>query len=73
MIMHLDYAFEFDGKRYEAVGIDVGDTDDIEREKKDIKSNKIAAICHEFDLTIDEYEEQAEKFKNVKFDYIELY
>lgn len=58
MIMHLDYEFEFQGKRYEATGADIGDTIDLEAEAKDIESLKTSAICHAFDISIDEFEKQ---------------
>ncbi len=72
MIMHLSYEFEKDGKVYNGVGIDIGETCDIEAEAEDIEGLKIAAICHEFDLTIDEFEEQNININDYNFKYCEL-
>lgn len=73
MIMHLDYEFEKDGQIYSGRGIDIGETIDIENERKNMEQNKISAICHEFDLTIDEFEEQNINVNDYKFNYCELY
>lgn len=73
MIMYLDYEFEKDGKVYRGVGVDIGETIDLESEAKDTEGLKISAICHEFDLTIDEFEEQNINVNDFKFNYCELY
>lgn len=74
--LHIDYKFELDGKIYKAMGVDFGETEkksDIESINADVENNKIAAICNAFDLTIDEYEDEKEKFDNVNFEYVEVY
>lgn len=72
MIMHLTYEFEKDGKVYNAVGIDIGETCDIEAEAKDTEGLKIAAICHALNLTIDEIEENNININDYEFKYCEL-
>lgn len=72
--LHIDYKFELDGKVYEAIGAEFGETEkesDIEAINADVDNNKISAICNAFDLTIDEFD--AEKFANVNFEYVEVY
>lgn len=74
--LHMNYKFELNGKVYEAIGANFGETEkesDIEALNADIENNKIDAICNAFDLTIDEYEEEKEKFANVIFEYVEVY
>lgn len=71
MIMHLDYEFEFQGKTFKGVGVDIGDTIDLESEAQDTEGLKVSAICHALDLSIDEF---AEKYNldDFKFDYCDL-
>ena len=71
MIMRLDYEFEFQGKNYRGVGVDIGDTIDLEAEAQDTEGLKISAICHEFNLTADEF---ADKYNldDFKFNYCDL-
>lgn len=74
--LHIDYKFELDGKIYSAFGAEYGETEkesDIEALNADIEDLKISAICDAFDLTIDEYEEEKEKFASVNFEYVEVY
>ncbi len=75
MIMNLDYEFELDGKNYRGIGVDIGDTCELEEEAKDVEGLKLSAICHEFDLTCDGGEEEAKAYEllaNAKFNYCEL-
>lgn len=71
MIMHLDYEFKYQGKRYQATGADIGDTIDLETEAQDVEGLKISAICHAFNLTIDEFEEKY-KLDDFTFNYCML-
>lgn len=71
MIMRLDYEFEFQGKLYSGVGVDIGDTIDLEAEAQEVELLKISAICHEFDLTVDEFVEKY-NLGDFKFNYCDL-
>ncbi len=74
--LHINYKFELNGKVYEAIGAEFGETEkesDVEALNADIEDLKISAICDAFDLTIDEYEEEKEKFASVNFEYVEVF
>lgn len=72
MIMHLDYQFHYEGNTYTGYGVDIGDTDDINNDSQNIEDLKISAICHEFNLTIDDEIEINQILKNSYFDWCEL-
>lgn len=73
MIMHLTFEFNYNGRVYFGRNIDIGDTIDIESEKKDIEGLKISAICHAFDLTVGYDDEKIEQIKSeATFKYCEL-
>lgn len=74
--LKMNYEFELDGKVYEAKGADFGETEkesDIADINSDIDGLKSSAICHAFDLTIDEYEQKKSDFTSVKFNYVEVF
>lgn len=71
MIMHLDYEFEFQGKTFRGVGVDIGDTIDLETEAQDTEGLKVSAICHALDLSIDEFDEKY-NLDDFNFDYCDL-
>lgn len=74
MIMLLDYEFELENKTYKKTGVDIGETCDIEAEKKDIEGYKKSAICHEFDLTYGYDDDKIdEMYKKAKFNFCDLY
>lgn len=61
MIMDLDYQFNYDGKTYNRVGVEIGETIDLESEAKNIEGLKISAICDAFDLMCGYDDEEIEK------------
>lgn len=71
MIMNLDYEFEFQGKNYKGVGVDIGDTIDLEEEAKDIEGLKTSAICHALDIDIDEFNKNY-NLNDFNFKYCDL-
>ena len=72
--MHLDYEFELNGNIYNGVGVNIGDTCNIEIEKKNIEENQKAAICHEFDLTYGSDNAKIEKiYQKAIFKFCDLY
>ena len=73
MIMHLSYEFELDGKTYDGINVDIGDTCDIEAAKEEEKINKISAICHEFDYTVGYDDDKIEEaYNKAVFKYCDL-
>ncbi len=72
MIMHLDYEFTFKGVTYDGQGIDIGDTDDIEKAKEDVDENKKSAVCDAFNIDIDEFEANY-NLADFEFSYCNLY
>ena len=57
--LHIDYKFELNGKVYEAIGAEFGETE---------KESDIEALNADI-----EYEEEKEKFASVNFEYVEVF
>lgn len=72
MMMNLDYQFDYNGKTYNGVGVEIGETMDLDEEAKDIKGLKLSAICHAFDLMIDEGEEIEKILDKAHFAWCDL-